>query len=411
MTRTDSKQAFRDEGHQTIHTLRRALTSVYDVVGANPAEPQEVSRRFGLDKMLTWRLSRLVCDEDIWEAMSHMPRRPSLQIFCAAMTKAGVPKRQLDEVETAYNAFEQFVDAHAGDRGVLEIMASGATRKPPARRLEQFRREGFLANAAIWGVSAKTHVAFRAMYPSATKPGFVDLVTMVGLIDFRRLRANVSWAAGGHGRWRTMPGSPAPQVPPSDPLDSSVSRDDVPLLKEFCSQPLPDMHKRTDDPDNDFFMISPGPVGNTAAATVILGWIDPASAPIHGDVANDTGEHGSRISTPVECFVHDLYVHESLAFAHDVRGFIFGQLPGGPRYPHGATDDTALPVGAEIGDLGVGPPSMLTPEVPRYEQMIRYALERVGKSPEEFRGFRMKLRYPPIPSLCILRHPLLPPKK
>jgi hypothetical protein len=409
MTRVETKQAFRDEGHQTIHSLRRALSAVYEAIGADPGEPQEVSRRFGLDKMLTWRLSRLVCDEDIWEAMAHMPRRPSLLIFCGAMQKAGVTKSQIDNVVTAYNAFEQFVDSHAGDRGVLEIMASGATRKPAAKRLEQFRRDGYLANAAIWGVSAKTHIAFRAMYPSPDKPGLVDLLTLVGLIDFRRLRANVSWAAGGHGRWRTKPGASTPAVPLSQPLDPSLAIDGVPLLKEFCSQPLPDMHKRTDDPDNDYFMISPGPVGNTAAATVMLGWVDRMSAPIHGDVPNDIGEHGSRISTPAECFVHDLYIHDSLTFAHDVRGLIFGQLPGGPRYPHGATDDTALPVGSDVTDLGVGPPSMVTPEVPRYEQMIRWSLDRVGQRPESFRGFRFKLRYPPIPSMCILRHSLLPP--
>ncbi|HLP83111.1 MAG TPA: hypothetical protein VK157_02075 [Phycisphaerales bacterium] len=411
MTRLEPKHTFRDEGQQIIHTLRRALTVVYDSVGANPAEPQEVSRRFGLDKMLTWRLSRLVCDEDIWEAMAHMPRRPSLQIFCTAMQKAGVDKPLVNEVINAYNAFEHFVDAHAGDRGVLEIMASGATRKPAAKRLEQFRREGFLANAAIWGVSARVHIAFRAMYPSTERPGFVDLVTVVGLVDFKRLRANVSWAAGGHGRWRTTPGGNTQMTHPSRALDAGVKAGEVPLLREFCSQPLPEMHIRRDDPDNDFFMINPGPVGNTAAATVLLGWVDPVAAPMHGDVPNDTGEHGSRISTPAELFIHDLYIHESLQFAHDVNGFVFGQLPGGPRYPHGATDDTALPLGTEVMDLGVSPPAMTTPEMPRYEQLVRYALARVNSKPEDFRGYRMKLRYPPIPSMSLLRHPLLPPLK
>ena len=409
MTRTETKHAFRDDGQQTICALRRALTVVYDAVGANPAEPQEVSRRFGLDKMLTWRLSRLVCDEDIWEAMSHMPRRPSLQIFCTAMQRAGVSKQLVADVTNAYNAFEHFVDAHAGDRGVLEIMASGATRKPAAKRLEQFRREGYLANAAIWGVSAATHIAFRAMYPSLDKPGFVDLLTIVGLVDFKRLRSNVSWAAGGHKRWRTSLEGAALRVPEIRAIDKTIRPGEVPLLKEFCSQPLPEMHMRQDDPDNDFFMINPGPVGNTAAATVLLGWVDPVSVPIYGDMPNDTGEHGSRISTPAELFIHDLFIHESLTFAHDVQSLVFGQLPGGPRYPHGATDDTALPLGNEMIDLGASPPSMHTPEVPHYDRMLRSALASVNLKPEEFRGFRTKLRYPPIPSMCILRHPLLDP--
>jgi hypothetical protein len=187
---SNPRSTFHDEGQAKVRTLRKAVAGTLRAVGAQLDEPQEISRNFGLDKTLAWKLSRLVLEEDALASVVHAPRLPGLLLFEKAMNKAGAPREAMAELRAAIEGFEQFVEDHAGDRDVMEIMVT----TPPARasanakKLEQFRKDGFLANSAIWGVSAKVHLALRWLMPSATE-GAVDLITVCGFVSFRRLRS------------------------------------------------------------------------------------------------------------------------------------------------------------------------------------------------------------------------------
>jgi hypothetical protein len=45
--------------------------------------------------------------------------------------------------------------------------------------------------------------------------------------------------------------------------------------------------------------------------------------------------------------------------------------------------------------------------VPEYGEIVRFGAEKMGIAPGEFSGFRYRLRYPPIPTIAIMKHPLL----
>ena len=49
-----------------------------DSVGSNPSHPQEKTRCFGFDKALTRKVSRVVAEDDMVEAVSYMPGRLSI---------------------------------------------------------------------------------------------------------------------------------------------------------------------------------------------------------------------------------------------------------------------------------------------------------------------------------------------
>jgi hypothetical protein len=57
--------------------------------------------------------------------------------------------------------------------------------------------------------------------------------------------------------------------------------------------------------------------------------------------------------------------------------------------------------------LGTADSDIATSDVPMYGDLVRFGAEKMGVMPEELHGFRYRLRYPPIPTIAIMKHPLL----
>jgi hypothetical protein len=400
---TPNSTPFLAEGSSAVHRLRRALAELLTSVGADPSEPQELARRFKLDKTLTWRISRVIREEDAWEAVGHIPGRPSIKALIEKLELSGAPAKSAEAVRDAMDAFERFVSIHSGDRETLEIMVGVGNRPSAAKRMELFRKQGFQANSAAWGVQARVQFSCHIMMPSADQ-GMVDLVSVVGLVDLRRLRPNVPWAIALAQAWEDQ--TPEIDARP-EPLLPEEMVDGVPLIPEFCSKPLPSLRTKTSPGGTKRFEITDGILGYTGAATLVLGWRWARTASIYESFPNDTGEHGTNLSTPVEMMIQDLLVHRSLTFALNPSAAVYSTLPGGPRYPDEGPDVGRMPMPEEVVGLGGQPPNMTTIEVPRYQELVEFTLARLGRSADEFHGFRHRVRYPTIPTVAVLRHPLL----
>lgn len=403
MSTVDSKP-FVDHAQSAVHGLRRSLAELLAGVGADPDQPQEISRRFGLDKTLTWRISRVVREEDAWEAVQHIPRRPSFRILLAALSAKGAGAELITEVWRALDEFERFVEVHSGDRETLEIMTSVGARKTAGKRLEAFRKTGFLAASALWGVRASAHVAVHLLYP---KPGSEDMLigaVVCGLVGFRRLRADVPWTIATLSTW-DRPGAETNRGSVR-PIDASI-QSGAPLLTDFCSRPLPGMISVPEGPTRTRFMIAPGPVGNTASADVMIGWMYEGVTSRYQSTPGECGEHGLNLTTPAELAVQELWIHRSLPFAFNIEHAVYSRLPGGPTFPEHKEHVHPLPVFGEVNDVGC-PPDMTVSEVPFYGDMMRWTTGRLGFELSDFRAFRCRLAFPPIPTISVMRHPLLP---
>lgn len=395
---------FLDDARSAVHGLRRALADVLTSVQANADEPQELSRRFGLDKTLTWRIARVIRAEDPSEAVPHLPRPPSIRIFVRAMSKHGAPADRVESVLTALNQFERFVEVHSGDRETLEMMLGASPKRTAAKRMEAFRKSGFQANSAIWGVQARTQISLHIMAPGPDESGLC-MSTVCGLTDFRRLRPDVPWSVAAMARWDEDGADDVRRR--VEPLDPGVAAGDPPLIREFCSQPMPELYCATESHSLVRYMLAEGPVGNTAAATVVFGWCYPNSASRFQSYPGEEGEHGVMLSTPVESVIHDLLIHRSLDFAFNPTAHVYSQLPGGPQYPASGRKAGLLPVPDELVDLGSNP-DMTTVEIPRYREISEFAVAHLGHTLADYRGYRFRIKYPPIPAIAILRHNLLP---
>lgn len=96
-----------------------------------------------------------------------------------------------------------------------------------------------------------------------------DKASIEAWIGFRRLRENLSWVISRQmsrhdtGAWMPIPAAEALD-PRSDPK--------VPLMRDFCSDPLPEIELREDD-GRTIVSLAPGPVGTAGQVSCLFGKI------------------------------------------------------------------------------------------------------------------------------------------
>ncbi|HUN80868.1 MAG TPA: hypothetical protein VMV81_05085 [Phycisphaerae bacterium] len=395
---------FEEAVPEVVRRIRIAVSEALVSAGADATRPQSVSRLLGLDKSLTWKVCRLVSDENPLAAVKYMPGKAGLKILKTALSKAGVPADLLIAIEKSTSDFDRITDLHAGDREKLGVMLANVTSEGQRDRAEAQRKLSFRGNSATWGVQAKVQICSTFIAPG-TDSQRADMAWISGLVDFWRLRRDVVWAMAA-ARKTADDGSPLP-VGEIHAIDTTYDKPEkVPLLGDFCSQPIADMRIELGRDGLTRYELAEGPVGSAATTTCVIGLYGRNFLPRY-QAPNDTlGEHFARLYTPVETLVHDLFVHKDLTYAMTPRIFLYSQMPGGPVFPTAHRDQGMLVVHDPIINLGSGPPDVVTPEFPQYPKMVREVHERMGWRAEDFRGFRFRLRYPPIPSLAVWRYEL-----
>ncbi|MHC5114954.1 MAG: hypothetical protein ACYTGP_11070 [Planctomycetota bacterium] len=389
----------------SLQAFRAALVELLAAVEADPSRPQDLARRFGLNKNLTWKISKIVSSPDLYGAVPHIPGASGLKIFLAALDKAGAPSELIDETRRAAAEFDRVVQVHTGDRSTLEIMVSGMLPGPvQSEQAETSRKQAYQGNSGVWGVRAKALLALRIVAPNADDPSMVDLAQISGLVGFRRLRPDARWLLFRRESWSDDDPHPPRDVEESIDPDFPINGG-VPLLGEFCTQPIPDIDV-IDDGSEIQYELPPGPVGNTAAMTCIQGNVSRKIGPAYAETEGEFGEIGTTIITPVENLLFDLLVHRDFEWAMDPELLIYSRLDGGAMQAASRRERNALPVFETVHDAGWGVAGLASSLIPRYSALVRYAFEHLGWNPDDFRAFRYTMSYPPIPAVALMRSEL-----
>jgi hypothetical protein len=149
-------------------------------------------------------------------------------------------------------------------------------------------------------------------------------------------------------------------------------------------------------------------VGNTAAFSYLVGFVSRHVVPIHESGPDRFGEHPTALDTPVELFQGDVFLHKSFPFGLPPEPLLYSWLFAEPDHALAARPPNLLPLTETVQDLGAGPPMVATPHLPRYSDLMQWVFKRLDWPMEDFRGYRLLLRYPPIPSRAVLRYGLAP---
>jgi hypothetical protein len=407
LTSESANLAFEEHARRVIHGVRSAVGKLIEALPCDASQPRDLALALGIDKTLAWKVSRLIRVADPFAAANHVPGSAGIQIFLDAARRGSVPAPLIDAAAESLKEFERLIDVHAADRASLEMMLASCVRHVPDRAALTHRRAAFRANSFIWGVQARTQLKTDFLCPAAAE-GLLDIATVRGFIDLRRIRANVPWVVA-RAKFMDDDGQQRRALM-REPIDPSGDRaeDDAPvsLLRDFCTRPLPRFRRvsRTQGFVDD--EIVGGPVGNTAATTCVTGEVVRDAVPYYRAEHNRFGESVARVHTPCEVVVLDQIVHESLFSAFDPQVSVCSELSGEMPPPEHAQDRLALPVNVTVEYLGKGPAALHTPDVPRYVELGRHVFERLGWDGDRFRVYRLRLAFPPIPAAVTIVHEL-----
>jgi len=376
-----------------------------DAVNADVTRPQEISRQFGLNKNLTWKISKILSDDSPEAVVRHLPGRPGLAILMRTLEKAGAPASERVAFERAVDEYDAFIRDHAGDRDTLGVMVA-SFGGPQLQREEDSRRLSFQGNSATWGVQARLQLSVHLVLPSR-QTGRMDIVVVSALVDFRRLRADVVWPIAVV---RSASDSGSPLVAQAEPLDSSVVPGEAPLMHRFSSLPASMLRAAPGASGSRRYELRPGSVGRMSVVTCVVGRVNRGIVSPWKTETDEWGEHFVSLNTPAELLIHEIWMHRDLPLARPPASalptaHVYGQLPGVPAYPSDARDQGLLPISATCQSVEtLGADSL--PEFPQYSELIEAACVAVGCHAGEFSGVRLRLPYPPMPALAVIRYPL-----
>lgn len=392
---------FEDHCSTALDGLRASLTELYQAAGADPESPQGISREYGVNRNLSWKVSRIMRAEDPYAVFHHLPGVAGLHILLDAFLTAGAPKVKVEGVRAAIVEFERMVKLHAGDRQTLELMLDSlAPEHAPSEPLEVSRKLAFRGNSGIWGVQAKLRLRTVMIAPNPEDPAVLDIAQVSGLLGVRRFRHGAAWPLFQREDFNDDGSRRVIRETPLDPVNSDPA---TMMMPEFCSAPLPTI-RSTPTPLGTRYEQVGGELGNRGATTCVYGSYLRRFAPRHRDEKNVRGEFFTSINAPVEHLLFDVIVHRDLvADRFDLRAEVLQAESSSPFFDrHG----TGLPCPERVRRLGANTPRVATPMAPRYGEIIDRVYERLAWDPQDFRGYRYEMKYPPLPCTVVLSYEL-----
>ena len=393
---------FRDGTEPVIQSLRKAISAVIaNIPNFTYSRPNDLAVRLGLDPKLAWNVGRCLEGSDPFASARFIPGPAGIRALLRAAKRRHVPDEVLDRTRATFEDFREIVQRHAGSRKNFNMLAAGLVESTNARADIEQRRVLFDGNTYLWGVQARTIFRTYIVRPSEDADTY-DLTAVRGIIDFTRIRPNVCWRI-------TLPSSTDDEEvtrsnPHQVPLDSQ-SPGPVPLLTEFCSRPLPQFRRRTGLVQAREFEFVEDSLGNTKRLTCVMGELLRRIEPRHRHELYHDFCVSYVIRTPARHLICDLLVHRDL-FTHNEppSAELYSDLFNyGIAVRYDAND--RIPLYDTLEHVGSGSTAAFTPEIPRYPEILQYALESVGWNGNEFDFYRIRMQYPPIHTTLMLRKP------
>jgi len=384
--------------------LRGSLTNLYVGIEAPPQRPQEVARRFRLDKNLTWKVSKLLGGGDPLESATHLPGKAAFEILLKALQKGGAGPDLIEPARASIARLDDTIERHSGDRATLELLLDGLRA---SGGLEVSRRLAFRGNSGIWGLQARGRFMLHVLAPNAEHSDRLDLVIVAALVGVLRLRPIDRWPIfqfqryGDNGGGTPWPRRPEPIEPPASP--------DAPLwLMQRWSSPDLALHSSI---ENGVVRheLAPAPVGRTGESTICFGLVERAAVPRYTSEPGAYGEAAASMTLPIEQFQFDFLVHRDLPEAAAPEALVIGRLFNSVLSTEQERAHHRLPIDEVPLPLAADPAASITPHWPDYAPMVERVFDRVGWSRRDFVGVRLSIAHPPIPSQAVLRYRLPPP--
>jgi len=382
-----------EEIQYAAEALRSSLRVLIEEAGCNPLKPQAVHRHIGVDRVLCWKVSRLIRAERVEEALLQLPGDEALSIFITAFERTTASPAQIDKARTAVAGLNQAIADHVGDRRTLHLMLDSVPGGQDA--LGQSRKLLFRGASGLWGIQARERVHVLMLKPNAENPALVDTVVIAGWVDVKRMRPDARWRIMKFG---SMPDhNPGPQAEAlSRQTEKATTMGRNVLLPEFCEDmPAVDQHQEADG--YTYFEIGASATGRVGAFSVFLGAVLRSAGSRYASKLEENVEFGVNILAPTEHMTFDVFVHRDLRLLESTDlGFFSAAFNQGMHF----SDFNRLPIEPESRELE-GEARFENRHYPRQRELLNFVFERTGWNVEDFSAVRYDVDYPPFPSVAV----------
>lgn len=387
---------FEQAAEDATRQLQAAFMHLITAAPADITNSAELHRALGINQRLGWQVYRVAHASDPLAAAAEVPKPAAMRRVIDGARGAGLPGATIDEVAEASAAFERVVLEHAGDRRSFDSIVSSLAGAGPTPLGLQQRRAAFEANSHLFGVQARSRLACYCFHPSDIA-GTADLLILRGFLDMRWLRKQQ--APFILSRFRSFDNDGVERhTPTREPIDAEQSfQHGHSLLGQFCSDPPPVLRAElTREGFMQTEIVGEG-VGNGSARTFIAGEVLRGAESRQATDRNPLLQISIGTRVPMTVLSLDVLVHEGTFGPIEPEVFSFSDTHCMDGRTWGRESDL-LPPHATLKYLGRGPDVMHSPDVPRYPEMVRYAMDKRGWDAARFDVWRCRVEYPVLPS-------------
>lgn len=373
--------------------LHGALSKVLASPPLSGCKAATLATDLGVGRMTCQRiakLSRLPADAEApgAELLAELPGIAGLREFLNAARRAGSPRAELDEANTAVDAFESFLrEVNLSQSRFASALA--LFHETTDNDLLRGRRERlFDAAAAVTGQSAEVTISMMAIAPTHEEEFNFKQIAVRGYTQMRasgsampiRLPINMAYS-----NFRNVTSEEAARQPQR-------------LVESFCTRPLPSIDSRVIKSEHLAHIINPEhiPAGEPFDCFATQHNLWKITGP---------GKHKAiwlYVDYPTRHVTFDLHLHRSMEERNDLSGdcHLWGTSLLAPP------EDlwmTRLADQVRFSRLGPGTSGSASKVYQRHQELTSHMFEFHGWDPDEFIGFRCEMDMPIWRSgLCVV---------
>lgn len=395
--------SFERDARAAMERFRAAAREVVvAVLGTAHVRAADLAGGLGLDNRLAWKLVKILSAEDVLAAAKYLPGERGVGLFLDGATQRGAPEDAVRHARRAFDGIEEIVREQAGNRRSFNMMVAGHAPDAPGGAGLEHRKGAFEHNGYIWGVQARVQIHSYVIQPSGDGEN-LDIAVVRGFAGLRRVRPQVPWRIS---RFYSI--DEAGRVRGAferEPLDPACGKDEAPLLRRFCSKPLPAVRRQVGQSGIVDHVLADSDVGNAGSVTCLTGEVLRRAEPCHP--VPELPELGTiaPLRTPCEALVMDVFLHRGFFGVVVPRLRLLSDLFNETLGAH-YTDADRLPAECGVERLSDGPHTPPIREFRDYADVIAFSFDRLGWERDRFSCYRVRLPYPPIPASLIVDFPL-----
>ena len=376
--------------------LRLAMRDALEKVLPISSGARACGRALGLKRSLGWQVYALANASDAATTLRALPRAQGWDLILQAFARSGCPARELDALRTEAKALESFLRLSRIDRDLLRAAACGgldSARETSA--MLRARRAATIANERIFGLAAHTTMTAVILTPVDTRGRF-DSISATFLHGIKRSRAGSPWPIYLSAETMEKRG----QEPKVGKRSRSVAGT-RPFVEELSTPKIAKdgLHRREHGDAILYELLDRGTARSEPVHACFLEHQRRAGTCEH------TGERSElHLSTnlPTRYAAFEVWLHRS----HTLTTKHSASLVGSPRvfgtFPE-PPESLRLPLDADAEPITSSklPPSMRSCQALRLA-LLQCAFDESGLGAEEFEGFRVVVRDPPIHARIVL---------